>query len=166
MIIIWSHCKNQQYQIIGILILLHKIDWSVLYFAYIFHSYMIFITSDIDNLRNICSLSNADLLIFDVFHYTVAKSLIFTRTTNFISKVSIRKLSSLQRLIEVFQSSNSHFKTQIWLLTKLQSVIFLDFTVPLFIVDKFVSNTSSLVSHRLSIHLFFQVKMIFQEKSS
>lgn len=102
--------------------------------------------------------------MFDIFHYTVTKNLIFTSITNFNRKVSIGKLSSFQGLIQVFQILifTSRPKFDYW--QNCCQLFSLALQALCSLLTKFMSNTSSPVNHRLSIALFFQVKMIFHGK--
>lgn len=67
-----------------------------------------FVTSYMDYLENIVSLSYADLFIVDTFHYVI----FFDFTSHLIKSVKYReKLSSTQLLVfqnQVFQNSNFH----------------------------------------------------------
>lgn len=67
-----------------------------------------FVTSYMDYLENIVSLSYADLFIVDTFRYVI----FFDFTSHLIKSVKYReKLSSTQLLVfqnQVFQNSNFH----------------------------------------------------------
>lgn len=144
----------QKKSTISALILLHKIHWSVLHSVWIFYSYMIFVTSGINYLRNIGSLSYMDP---NVWHISLHNKTIFLLLLpiSSVKYLSIWKLSS-------FQNSNFCLKGPVLSLTKID--IFLEVTCSGSFLRKCMSNNSSLVNNRLLV--FFQIKMIFFKKTA